>query len=225
MLLSWCTGNTDPQQIEQSQKIEVQNSWTGPILSHTEDETTLSYNGKILKTWSHTPPNKIPFIWDEGCELLSQKLQSTPSDIKNMDGEKQKAWESLTETGKKSCIKENLTRSLRTESTNDSRFISVLQSRYEGYSRTLIDAETGKSIENLQELLVWVTNLNNFIIVHTRSNHDTSDEVLIFSPSFDLLKKWTDETQFILIDKIERGSDDKTIKLITTDKKEIIITL
>lgn len=95
----------------------------------TNEETQVIYKGKIIKTWTHTPPKDNPFIWDEACSIVWKKFERI-NNGDNMEQKKQQTWDSLTLLEKKDCLKESLMSSIKFAKI-DNRFIQVQKYGYE----------------------------------------------------------------------------------------------
>ncbi len=113
-------------------------AWDTPstrfTLKQSENNTALQYNWKTLYQWSHNIQNN-PFVWDEGCDALSEKRKE------NMD--RQKAWESLWQQGQKSCLKENYFKTISVERVAESRFYTIKKLGYEWIENMfLFDSKT-----------------------------------------------------------------------------------
>jgi len=137
----------------ETQKTETRNTvkdfWSGFTLSQTDDETILVYNGKTIKSWSHTPPEKVPFIWDEACVDFFESMDMvSPEEREKNSNWKQAVWDALTEKEKKDCIKDSYSTRIHTESIENSRFYRIFQSWYEWYNSWIFDTQTW----NIQEL-------------------------------------------------------------------------
>jgi hypothetical protein len=133
-----------------------QDFWSGFILSQVDDKTVLTYSGRIVTTWQHTPPEKVPFIWDEACVDFFEAMDMIDSEERNRNPNwKQIAWERFDANSKKLCMKEYLWKSIRTEQLN-SRFFNIIQANYETYESWVFDIKTG----NIQKMpTMWALKL------------------------------------------------------------------
>ncbi len=114
---------------------------TGFTLSQTTDVTTLMYKGKSVKTWSHTPPKESPFVFDEWCSALSEKLVAIPDNDMSPTS-RRGAWESLGTKVQKECLRENYKKTLTTETTSGTGFFLIQKTWYESAQKWLFDTKT-----------------------------------------------------------------------------------
>lgn len=109
----------------------VKDFWSGFILSQTDKETLLSYSGKVIKKWTHIPPQQVPFVWDEACVDFFEIMDMIPlADREKNPKWKQNAWNSFSEENKITCMKENLLQSIQVNAI-DSRFYKIWRWHYE----------------------------------------------------------------------------------------------
>lgn len=135
-------------------KEALENIWSGFSLPQTDDETFLSYSGKTVKTWSHTPPEKVPFIWDEACVDFFEAMEMVPLEIQAKNPNwKQEAWDKFDLTTRKNCMREYLKKSIATQGVTE-RFIRIMQSFYETGDSWIYDIESG-NIQKIPEVQ-WV---------------------------------------------------------------------
>lgn len=124
--------------------------WSGFTLTQTEDETTLSYSGKTIETWSNTPPKKLPYTWPENCEIISRKMAQTPNPTESNDpcSYTQYIWDWLSETEKKKFMKEYFWKDAIHVEEIDRRFFKI----YDWFDFQIYDIKTW----NLQHMLsMW----------------------------------------------------------------------
>lgn len=161
--------------------------WNGPILLQTDDETTLSYSGKVVKVWSHTPPDKVPFIWDEACPVFFEKMYefSNSNEVKS-SGWQQIVWDKTTTSVKKECMKFYFAENIRTVALNE-RFYEIIQNYYESYDIWIYDASSW----NLQEIpATWditISETATGIILSADSSYGDGESVLTYTPDFSTL--------------------------------------
>ncbi len=156
----------DPKVINE----KIKDFWSGFTLSQTDDETSLSYSGRVIKTWSHTPPKDVPFVWDEGCRELLAIFDETRKNNINPDNYswKQKAWDLLSTTKKKTCIADNLSHSIHTESISP-RFFSIIQSHYEWAESDFFDSISWRILFHIDAGIAgnaYIENNNLYILVN-----------------------------------------------------------
>jgi hypothetical protein len=130
----------------------IQDFWSGFTLSQTDDETILSYSGKVVKTWSHTPPEKVPFVWDEACVDFFEAMNMITLVDRGKDiNWIQTVWEKFDETTKKNCMKEYFWSSIQVE-VLQSRFFKIIQTKYDTAILWIYDTKS----ENLQQMpTIW----------------------------------------------------------------------
>ena len=149
---------------------DIKDFWSSFILSQTDNETIISYSGKTIKTWSHTPPKEVPFVWDEGCKELLAIFDETRKNNINPDNYswKQKAWDLLSTTKKKTCIADNLSHNIHTESISP-RFFSIIQSHYEWAESDFFDSISWRILFHIDAGIAgnaYIENNNLYILVN-----------------------------------------------------------
>ncbi len=156
--------------------------WSGIVLNQTDNESSLTYNGKVIKIWSHNPPEKVPFVWDEACSIVLKWFEKLP-----LNSEwRQWVWDTLTEKEKKECIKESFNKKITINQIN-AQFSEIREMQYERYNSWLYDTKTG----NLQTLPInWniqVSETNSGIIIFIRNNYDWNDIRTTYTSDFSKL--------------------------------------
>jgi len=122
--------------------------WNDFKIVQTNDETQALYKGKIIKTWSHTPSEKNPFIWDDACKNVWKEFEKINNED-DMSQKKQQIWNKLSLSDKKDCLKESLLSSIKFVTVN-SRFTQIQQYGYEWFKGWWIyDTQSG----NIQEIM------------------------------------------------------------------------
>lgn len=143
----------------------TQDFWSGFILSQTEKKTELTYSGKVAKTWLHTPPKDVPFVWDEACSLVWLRFEKlTPG---NQSTGKQLIWDALTEKEKQECMKESFAKNISIEFTPNPRFYSISQSWYDWYNQWIYDTLSW-NIQDLNDSFYMIRSINvknNYILI------------------------------------------------------------
>jgi hypothetical protein len=129
--------------------------WSGFLLVQTEDETTLTYNGKTVKAWSHTS-EEVPFVWDEACTAFFNKLDTVlgTERAKNVNW-KQIAWEEFGQDEQKKCLKEFLGNNGIYIQSLDDRFYKIVKSSYAWWHIWVYDTETGNMHEFQNDEKTW----------------------------------------------------------------------
>lgn len=124
--------------------------WSGFTLTQTEDETTLSYSGKTIETWSNTPPKKLPYTWPQNCNIISRKMPQTSNatESNNPCSYTQYIWDWLSQTEKKKFMKEYFWKDAIRIEKIDGRFFKI----YDWFGFQIYDIKTW----NLQVMLsMW----------------------------------------------------------------------
>lgn len=157
------------------------NFWSGLTLSQTDEVTMLSYSGKPIKTWTHSPPIEVPFIWDEACSIVWKWFEKlTPE---NQSNGKQSVWDALSENDKKNCMKEHLWENIKTEQRT-SRFFEIIQTTYDTATIWVYDNET----VNLQQMpTMWnlgISESESWVTVIIDTTYWDTNIKLLFDKSF-----------------------------------------
>ena len=172
-------------------------------LSQTNDNTTLLYKGKILKTWIHPIAKEAPIIMDSACDITIQK---------KTHGDKEKdiqyGWSTLTNDEKKSCMKEYLKDNISVEATSYTWFFLIQEWWYEGSQKWLFHDEdsfiSDLAFDGLiQKIEVWASGTyilsgewrwnDGWVLLITPKNIvrrifcNTDDEKSITTTDFELL--------------------------------------
>ena len=198
-----------PQEVKVSTWATTKDFWSGFVLIQTIVQTELTYSGNTIKIWSHTPPQKVPFIWDDACAIVYKGFAKLE---KNTNEAKQSVWDALSEQDQKACLAENLMKKIDVRPTQNPRFSILIQAWYENVLRTIFDIQTlrtygGIESEIIQDFIQDIIFVDGHILFLTRSNFDASDELLIFSDGFVFQKKWTTGWEpHATIEKIENIS-------------------
>jgi hypothetical protein len=101
-----------------------------------------------VKTWSHTPPEKVPFVWDEACVDFFEAMNMITLVDRGKDiNWIQTVWEKFDETTKKNCMKEYFWSSIQVE-VLQSRFFKIIQTKYDTAILWIYDTKS----ENLQQM-------------------------------------------------------------------------
>ncbi|MFK7780571.1 MAG: hypothetical protein QM490_05565 [Candidatus Gracilibacteria bacterium] len=112
----------------------------GFILKQNMDNSILIYNGNEIYSWLHTS-KIIPFIWDEGCDKLTEELIEVGNN--GIDNWKQNIWESLGESERQKCLKENYYKTLSI-SKIDEIFYTINKGGYESIYKILFESQNNK---------------------------------------------------------------------------------
>lgn len=179
---------------------------TGFSLSQTDQETSLLYSGAAIKTWSNTPPQKKPFVWDEWCERLSIELEKIPPSA-DTNNQRQQAWERLGINGQKDCMKENYLHTITTEAAPKQWFYIIKKLWYEWADRFLFDSTNMKVYDlpidwEVKRIEVWASG----IYVLAKGGRGNDGWVLFIETSNGTTKKlfWNnDENTPITVDDFE----------------------
>ncbi len=174
----------------------IKDFWSGFTLSQTDDETILVYSGKTIKTWSHTPPKNVPFVWDEACIDFFEAMEIvSPKDREKNKNWKQAIWDRFDENNKKQCMKEYLWKNLEVFAST-MRFFEIRKIQYEGWDTWIYDIKTG-NIQELQTLynsaISWsmqIIESASWITLLIEMWYGDTDTRLIYNPDFsELLSK------------------------------------
>jgi hypothetical protein len=161
---------------DKSNVVDVGETSTGEIISlvsytwwfqliQKSDTVILEYNNINLKEWSLEVPQELPFVYDEWCELLTNKLieaQNQTAWSSQPDNWKQWVWEKLSIADKRSCIKENIVRTAFVENIN-SDYYYIWKRGYEWKVWQVFNMSTSKKYDKLYiawefQKVVWVWN-------------------------------------------------------------------
>lgn len=199
----------------------IKDFWSGFTLSQTNDETRLSYSGKIIKIWSHIPPEKVPFIWDEACSIVWKWFEKLlPSE---QSKGKQWVWDALTGEEKKACIKENYGKYIRVEpSSVHERFYIIINVWYEWIINELFDTISWNTYTWIEWSNKWIFFTDDYIFILTYWNiekNEYSDNLYIFDKNFHFLKKWNNNNIFTKINAIKEITT-LSIKVEITEIKD-----
>lgn len=206
----------------QSSKMKAPTTWTETIgkisaeekvtnttnfqIIQTDLKTSLVFNGKAVKEWSHVS-SKNPFVWDEWCDRFTHLLNSLPTENWWLSAEKkQKAWESLSQNEQELCIKENLANAIKWTDIGEN-FYEIKRFFYEWSEGWLFDTEN-------KILLDWFwngkikkiySNLRFVWFVIEQPYWDTWDTITIYSRKLGkVIKNWNiDWTEQISVINIE----------------------
>ena len=170
-----------------SADLTTKNFWSGFTLSQTDDETSLSYSEKVVKTWSHTPPKEVPFIWDEACALVWKWFEKlAPNEQSTW---KQWVWDALMEEERKECMKEDLGSVLYVKQY-DNRFFEIIKPQYGSADIWLYDIISG----NIQKIdmgeIESINSTQSKIIIKIKLIYgDIPDKIFIYTSDFSKLIK------------------------------------
>lgn len=139
---SRCTGSSWTGNLTDTWKNIDIDFWNGFVLSQTDDATMLNHSGNTIKTWSHTPPENNPFVWDESCELLMSKI--TENWTGDISIQKQIVWKKLSREEKTSCIREYFRKSIQASTTTNNRFFLIQKFNYDSSEKWLYDILNAK---------------------------------------------------------------------------------
>lgn len=163
--------------------------WNDFTLSQTDNETTLSYSGIIIKSWSHTPPEKIPFTWDEACTIVWNWFEKLTSE--NQSTGKQWVWDALAEKEKKECMKEYFWWNTIDITSINERFYKISRSYYEWYDLWIYDIKSWnlQDITSMGEPSIEITNTGILLKVEYDYGDDRSPIIneYLYDPNFKTL--------------------------------------
>ncbi len=111
------------------------NLWNWYTLNQSDDNTNIVYNNKTIYSFSHKS-DKLPFIWDEWCDLLTNKFLEVWNEW--VWDWKQKIWESLSKDEQKQCLKQNYYKNVSIELIS-SGFFTINRAKYESVEKYLYD--------------------------------------------------------------------------------------
>lgn len=161
---------------------ELHNFWSGFTLTQTESETSITYSGKTVKTWSHTPPEKVPFIWDEACSIAWKGFEKLPPEDQSTG--KQWVWNTLTETEKKDCMKEYYQQNIRVEETQNPRFYQIIQTDYEVFTIWIYDITTW-SLQKIPAMgSLEVSETSSWILITVDNDRWDTNTRILYRPDF-----------------------------------------
>jgi hypothetical protein len=127
--------------IENSNAQESKYLWNWFSLIQTNDNTNIVYNEKTIYTFSHKS-DKIPFIWDEWCDILTEKLKKVWNNW-TWDW-KQEIWNWMTKEEQKKCIKDNYYNKVSV--TSEAWYFLINVKKYSLVSKILFDSESNKTV-------------------------------------------------------------------------------
>lgn len=165
----------------------VKDFWSGFTLEQTDDETILSYSGKVIKTWSHTPPKEVPFVWDEACDIVRKKFEIlTRIETTEPLGEiKQRLWDAPLQKDKRECMKEYFWNSAINVEAVDTRFYRISRSYYEWFDFWIYDTIhgniqrwVGDSIESISSSLTGIS------LITSQERWEWSDTITLYDSKF-----------------------------------------
>lgn len=178
----------------------------GFAITQTDDETILSYSGNTIKTWSHTPPEDTPFVWDDACAIVWVWYERLRSSERSTG--KQWVWDALSDTEKRACMKENLATSIHV--TPISNWIyDIRRTAYEKSQSDIFDTESQTLYTPSRDWDKRVIKTDTNIFVMIRSSYDENDTLLIFDKEFSFIKSWEKQ--------IDTGYHRVTISSITPE--------
>jgi len=123
---------------------KVKDLWNWFKLNQTLDKTLLLYKWNKIYSWSHIS-EKLPFIWDEWCDKLSQEFIKFWN--KWVWNWKQSIWDSFWENNRKKCLKDYYYNSLSI-SKIDQVFYTINKVLYEWITKIIFDSSGNKVIQN-----------------------------------------------------------------------------
>lgn len=177
------TENSKPQT---ATWLNIKDFWSGFTLSQNDEETNLIYSGKTIKTWSHNPPEKVPFIWDDACSIVWKWFEKLSPEEQSTG--KQWVWDALSEKEKKECMKEKFQSTLSIQPI-DWQFFEVKQLQYETYKSWMVFSKNG----NIQEMPIeWQWNpkisfTNSGISLFLINNYDGNNLEILYTIDFSQL--------------------------------------
>jgi len=137
--------------------ILMKDLWKWFKFSQTLDNTFLYYNWFKVYSWSHIS-KKLPFIWDEWCDMLSEKFYKIWNNINAKI--KQNTWDSLWEENRKKCLRKNYYNTLSISKIND-RFFTINKAWYEWKSKIIFDNYDNKVIERIKAPLDTINRIES----------------------------------------------------------------
>lgn len=143
--------------------------WYGVSLEQSSSQTKVVYKKKVLKTYSHKSKATNPFVYDEWCNILTQKLDELQKKT-NMSlsaDQKNKVWNSFSKSQKDDCMKEHYRTHIEVSTIPSSKkWLLIHKYFYEWAEEYLLDKTTSRlyafdmSIISVQDgkngIFVWV---------------------------------------------------------------------
>ncbi len=163
--------------------------WSGFLLMQNDDESTLTYNGKVVNTWSHIS-EKVPFVWDDACSLFFKELDRLSNERERGDDWQQTAWEQFGKDEQKKCMREVFRTNGISVQPLDDRFYKILRHYYENYNMWVYDTVSGNMHEFKNDERTWniiesVDVTATGIVFQTARSHGDDPPVnVVFDPEF-----------------------------------------
>jgi len=135
----------------------IKDLWNWFKLSQTLDNSFLYYNWTKIYSWSNLS-EKLPFIWDEWCDMLSEKFYKIWNNINAKI--KQNTWDSLWEENRKKCLRENYYNTLSISNIDDI-FFTINKAWYEWKSKIIFNSNDNSVIDRIKVPLDTINRIDS----------------------------------------------------------------
>lgn len=194
-LHTWINDNNLEIKVDLSE--DKKDLWHGFIIQNTKNSVILLYKNKIIKDFNlEENIGDLPFIFDEWCDIFTEKLRNT--DIQITYDDKENIWNNFDKNEKIKCLQENYFSSLEIKKLYWNVFI-IQKNWYEWSDVELFNSQNEQLLSNW---IIWpyfesTTEYNNSI--YTINSTGRGNRFALLEINNNSIKKLTETNEQSII--------------------------